>query len=340
MKAIVWTKYGPPEGLQLKEVAKPIPKDNEVLIRVHAATVTAGDCELRGLKLPPSLSIPMRLYMGLLRPKRITILGQEFAGEIEAIGDAVTRFQIGDQVFAQAGFRMGTYAEYICRPEEPKGMAGLLVSKPANMTYEEAAAVPTGGLEALHYVREANIQRGQKVLINGAGGSIGTMGVQLAKHLGAEVTAVDSTGKLGMLRSIGADHVIDYTMEDFTVNGETYDVIFDVVGKTSLALGMKSLSNSGIYLMANPRVSKMIRGRWASRGTNKRIAFGNVVYSTERLNYLKRLIEEGELRVVIDRTYPLEQVAEAHRYVETGRKAGNVVITVAHSDEARNIEGV
>jgi len=333
MRAIVWTAYGAPDVLQLREVAKPVPKDNEVLIMVHASTVTAGDCEIRSLKLPLMLTLPMRVYIGIRRPKRMKILGQEFAGTIESVGENVRRFQEGDEVFGISGFKSGGYAEYLCRPEHPKEMDGVLTAKPPGTSFHEAAAISLGGMESLHHLRQANIQPGQKVLIVGAGGSIGTIGVQLAKHFGAEVTAVDSTGKLDMLRSIGADHVIDYTREDFTENGEIYDVIFDVVGKTPITRGMGSLSDAGIYLMANPRVSKIIRGRLAARGTNKKIAFGNVVYSTERLDYLKRLIEEGKLRIVIDRTYPLEQTAEAHRYVETGQKEGNVVITVRHGGQ-------
>jgi len=333
MRVVVWTAYGSPDVLRLDEVEKPAPKDNEVLIRVHASTVTAGDCEIRSLNLPLMLSLPMRAYIGILKPKRIKILGQEFAGIIEAVGKDVRRFQAGDEVFGISGFKSGGYAEYMCRPEHPKEMEGVLTTKPSNISLEEAAAVSLGGMESLHYLQKANIQIEQKVLIIGAGGSIGTMGVQLAKHFGAVVTAVDSAAKLDMLRSIGADHVIDYSVSDFTKNGERYDVIFDVVGKTSMARGMRSLSDTGVYLMANPRVSKMLSGRMAARGTNKRIVFGNVVYSAERLDYLKRLIEEGALRIVIDRTFPLEQTAEAHRYVETGQKAGNVVITVAKKGE-------
>ncbi|MBE9505679.1 MAG: NAD(P)-dependent alcohol dehydrogenase [Chloroflexi bacterium] len=270
----------------------------------------------------------MRAYIGLKKPTRITILGMELAGEIEDVGRTVTRFQKGDQVFAATGFvGMGACAEYICLPEDSE--AGALALRPANMTWEEAAAVPMGGLEALSFVRQGDIQSGQKVLINGGGGTIGTYAIQLAKYFGAEVTAVDSAGKLDMLRSLGADHTIDYTQEDFTTNGQKYDVVFDVVGKTPISRGMRSLSDNGIYLMANPRVSKMIGARWASRRTKKTIVSG-ATFSARDLVFLKGLIEAGELKTVIDRRYPLEQTAEAHRYVETGQKAGNVVITVGH----------
>jgi len=328
MKAIVWTKYGPPDVLQFKNVEKPAPKEDEVLIRIFATTVTAGDCEMRSLKFPLWLSLPMRIYAGFRKPKRITILGQELAGEIEAVGKDVKLFKEGDQVFGSTGFGMGAYAEYICLPGEPGEMGGLLVRKPANMTYEEAAAVPTGGLEALHFLRKGNIQPGHKVLINGAGGSIGTFGVQLAKYFGAEVTGVDSTGKLEMLRSIGADHVIDYTQEDFTKRGEIYDVIFDVVGKSSFSGSIRSLKQNGWYLIANPRLSLMVRGLWTSKISSKKVISQVASPKTEDLIFLKELIEAGKIQSVIDRRYPLEQTAEAHSYVETGNKKGSLVITV------------
>ena len=317
MKAIVWTEYGSPEVLQLTEVATPTPQDNEVLIRIHATTVTAGDCEQRSLKLQLWLALPMRAYVGLIRPTRITILGMELAGEI---------------VFAATGFaRMGTYAEYICLPEDPED--GALALKPASMTYEEAAAVPVGGLEALHFLRQVAIQSGQKVLINGAGGTIGTFAVQLAKYFGAEVTGVDSRGKLDMLRSIGTDQVIDYKKEDFAESGEIYDVIFDTVGKSSYSRSIASLKKTGFYLLANPGLSQMARGRWTSRTSSKKVIFGAAHLKTEDLLFLKKLIEAGKLKSVIDRRYPLEQIVEAHRYVETGQKQGHVVITVDQNNK-------
>jgi len=323
MKAIVWTKYGSPDVLQLKEVEKPTPKDNEVLIKTVATTVTAGDCEVRGLKLPLWPRLPLRIYVGLRKPKRITILGQELAGEIEAVGKNVNQFKVGDSVFAATGFGMGAYAEYKCLPQD-----GALAIKPVNLSYEEATTVPVGGLEALHFLRKANIQRGQKVLINGAGGSIGTIGVQLAKHFGAEVTAVDSAEKLDMLCSIGADHVIDYTQEDFTQNGQIYDVILDVVGKSSFSRSVRSLNKNGFYLIANPSLSKKIRGARISKRSGKSVLLDAADHRAEDLVFLKELVEAGKLKSVIDRRYPLDETAEAHRYVETGRKTGNVVIAL------------
>ena len=331
MKAIVWTKYGSPDGLQLREVAKPAPRDNEVLIKVHAATASTPDSELRRLKLPLLFAIPLRLYIGFIKPTRITILGTEFAGEIESAGKEVTRYQPGDQVFGYTGLAMGTYAEYMCLAEKPSGMAGVFAKKPVNMSYEEAAAVPFGGLEALHSLGKIEIQRGQKVLIVGAGGSIGTWTVQLAKHYGAEVTGVDHTVKLDMLRSIGADYVIDYTQEEFTKNGQTYDVILDTIGKSPFAGSLRSLRENGTYLNANPGLLGGIRMRWASKKSSKKIIPWTAGYTTNNLLTLKELIEAGKLKPVIDRHYPLEQTAEAHRYVDSGQKKGNVVITVEHN---------
>jgi NADPH:quinone reductase-like Zn-dependent oxidoreductase len=328
MKAIAWTRYGPPEVLQLREVTKPAPKDNEVLIRVHATTVTAGDCGLRGLRFPLAFQLPLRLFLGVRRPRRVITLGQELAGEIEAVGSAVTRFQTGDQVCGWCGFGLGAYAEYKCLPE-----SGVLTIKPSAMTYEEAATLPVGGLEAAYFVRRGAIQRGEKVLICGAGGSIGTYAVQIAKYYGAVVTGVDSAEKLDMLRSIGADHVIDYAREDFTKSGDIYDVIFDVVGKSAFSRSLRSLAPHGRYLLGNPRLFQRMRGRWVARSGGKTViawASRSASEHAEEFTFLKQLIETGVVTSVIDRSYPLEQTAEAHRYVETGRKLGHVVITVGH----------
>lgn len=337
MKAIVWTEYGSPDVLQLREVEKPAPNENEVLIRIYATTVTMGDCEQRGMKLPIWYRLPLQAYVGFRRPARITILGMDFAGEVEAAGRDVVQFNVGDQVFGSTGIRFSANAEYICLPEQP--FEGALGIKPVNMTYEQAAAVPVGGIEALHFLRQGNVQDGQKVLINGAGGTIGTFAVQLAKNFGADVTAVDSTEKLDILRSIGADEVVDFTREDFTKRGETYDFVLDVVSKSSFSGSLRSLNQNGCYLIANPRLSQMVRGRWnsiknslPSLKTGKQVIFGAASPNNEDLNTLKALIEAGSIVSVVDRTYPLEQIPEAHKYVETGRKKGQVVVTVAHAN--------
>ncbi|MGY5876866.1 MAG: NAD(P)-dependent alcohol dehydrogenase [Candidatus Thorarchaeota archaeon] len=326
MKAIVCTKYGPPDVLQLREVDKPIQKDNELLIEIHATTVIAGDCELRGLNFPQfgfGLKLLMRLGFGIRGPRK-KILGQQLAGIVEAVGKDVTMFKPGDQVIACTGLGMGSYAEYKCMSEK-----GLVVSKPSNMTYEEASTIPVGGSEALHFMKKGNIRSGQKVLINGAGGSIGTIAVQLAKSKGAEVTAVDSAGKFDMLRSIGADFVIDYKQENFTERGETYDVIFDVVGVTKFPDCMSSLTQNGIYLQGNGTVSRGAKS--TARKSGKKAIDGPATYSTARLIELRELIEVGTIKTIIDRTYTLEEMAEVHRFVEQGGKHGNVVVTVVQN---------
>lgn len=328
MKAVIWTKYGPPDVLQFGEVEKPTPKDHEVLVRIRATTAFMGDCEMRGLKFPLYIALPIRMYAGFLGPKRIRILGQEFAGEIESVGKNVKQYREGDQVFGSTGFRMGAYAEYICVPEEQQDMSGPLAIKPSNMSFEEAAAVNIGGLEALHFTRKGDLRKGNRVLINGAGGSIGTFAIQLARYLGAEVTSVDHTSKLDLMRSIGADHVIDYTQADFTMRGETYDVIFDVVGKSSFKGSLESLEENGRYLIGNPSLSHRIQGQWGDNKSGKKVITETTQLNKADLNFLRDLIEAGKIKTVIDRSYPLEQMADAHRYVETGQKKGNVVITV------------
>ena len=328
MKAVIWTKYGSPDGLQLRDVEKPTPKDNEILVKIHATSVTAGDCEMRRLELPLMLSLPVRLYAGFLRPKRIPILGQELAGEVVEVGKNVASYKVGDQVFGTTGFGFGAYAEYICLPEKPGDAQGTLASMPANLTYKEAAAVPTAGFEALHFLRKANIQPGKKVLIVGAGGSIGTFSIQIAKYLGADVTGVDSPEKLELIRSLGVDHVIDYTSGDYTGTGETYDLIIDVVGKSSVARRLKLLKDGGYYFLAYAGLSHIILGMWTSMISKKKLKIESSSQKKEDLIFLKELLETGKLKAIIDKSYPLEQAAEAHRYVEAGTKKGNVVLVV------------
>lgn len=327
MRAIVCRKYGPPEVLQLKEVEMPTPKDNEVLIKIHATTVTMGDCETRSLKFSGVLKFLMRLAIGFRGPrKKHSILGQELVGEIVSIGSKVKKFKIGDSVFASTGFHFGAYAEYICLPEK-----GLILIKPESVTYEDAAAIPTGGLEALHYIRKANIQKGQTILIRGASGSIGTVAIQLAKYYGAVVTGVGNPKSLEVMKSIGADNVIDYTKQDFTQSGQTYDFIFDVIGKNPFSNYLGCFNQKGTYINANPKLALINRDKKIAKKNDIRFISGNRDDNKEmieQLNLLKELIEVGKIKSVIDRRYTLEQMVDAHTYVEKGEKTGNVIINV------------
>jgi len=328
MKAILHTAYGPPEELQVIEVEKPVPKENEVLIKIHATTVTTSDCNVRNLTFTPKLfHLPMRMQFGLTKPNN-NRLGLDLAGEIKAMGKEVTRFKIGDQVFGTTEPHYGAYAQYICLPED-----AVITGKPANMTYEEAATVPGMGNTALYFLKDlGNIQAGQKVLINGASGGIGTFAVQLAKHFGAEVTGVCSTSNLELVQSLGADKVIDYTKEDFTRRGETYDVIFDAVGKSSFLHCKGALKENGVYLDTLPKLSTILQMMWTSMISSKKVKMGGAPAKVENLISLRELIETEVLKTVIDRQYPLDQIIEAFEYVEGGHKKGNVIITVEHDE--------
>jgi NADPH:quinone reductase-like Zn-dependent oxidoreductase len=312
MKAIICTKYGPPEVLQLKEVEKPIPKDNEVLIKIHAASVTISDCIVRSGKVNILLWLPMRIFVGFKRPRK-SILGLELAGEVEEIGKNVKRFKKGDQVYAFTGKLFGAYAEYTCLPEDGLCMPAdcIMELKPSNVTYEEAASAPSRGTLALYFLKNGNIRSGQKILIYGASGGVGTFAVQIARHFGAKVTGVCSTTNVELVKSLGADNVIDYTKENFTNKGELYDLVFDAVGKrksSKLKLECKkALTPNGKYISVDDGTPRI-----------------NIDY----LILLKELIETGKIKPVIDKYYPLEQIAEAHRYVDKGHKKGNVIITV------------
>jgi NADPH:quinone reductase-like Zn-dependent oxidoreductase len=322
MKAVLCTAYGPPEVLRVVEVPRPSPKPHEVLVRVRASTVTFGDCEIRNLTLPAWTRFPVRLIFGYRKPRHL-VPGMEFAGIIEVVGSTVSTLKPGDAVFGSTGMAMGGNAEYVCRSATP------LAIKPENVSFADAATIPVGGINALHFLRMANIQHGQKVLVIGAGGSIGTWGVLLAKYYGAEVFAVDHTNKLEMLRSIGADHVIDYTKQDFSSYGMKYDVIFDIVYKSSFSKCVRSLTETGCYLMANTDPRSMLKGLWVERTTSKKMKFVTAAESEKDFNFLVGLIAAKKIKPVIDRTYPLEQTMEAHRYVEQGWKKGNVIISVS-----------
>lgn len=323
MKAIVCTKYGPPEVLELREIEKPIPKNNEVLVKVYATTVTAADYRVRSFDVPTPFWLPARLMLGLRKPRR-SILGMELSGVIESVGKDITLFKKGDEVFAATLQTFGAYAAYKCLPED-----GPIALKPNNITYEEAAAIPIGARTAFHYLKKiGNIKPGQKVLIYGASGSVGTYAVQLAKYFGAEVTGVCSTTNLELVKSLGADKVIDYTISDFTKNFETYDIIFVTIDKCPFLACKKALSEDGVYFNIG-RPIPSLQMIWTSLTSSKKIVVGkNSPETAEALTILKKIVEKGQLKPVVDRNYRLDQMVEAHRYVDKGHKKGNVVITV------------
>jgi NADPH:quinone reductase-like Zn-dependent oxidoreductase len=328
MKAAVYRRYGPPEVMKIEEVEKPVPKGNDVLVRIHATTVSAADWRMRR-----AVPFIVRFMTGFWRPKKIQILGMEFAGNVESMGKTVTRFGEGDQVFGSTGFKFGAHAEYICLPED-----ALLAIKPVNMSFEEAAAVLFGGVSALHFLRKANIQAGQKVLIYGASGSVGVFAVQLAKNFGAHVTGVCSTANVGLVKSLGADNVVDYTREDFSRAGRVYDTVFDTVGKSGFWRSLESLKRGGFYVRVGGSgrswsiLGVIVQEKWASITGAAKVIGGVGVGTAEDLSFLKGLIEAGKLRTVIDRRYSLNEIAEAHRYVEAGHKKGHVVILLEQAN--------
>ncbi len=329
MKAIVYTEYGPPEVLQVQEVERPVPSKGEVLIRVHAAEATKADCELRSFKFPVKwFWLPLRLALGIRRPRR-QILGAYFSGVIDSLGDGVTRLEDGQAVFGSTGLRVGAYGEYVVLPEK-----ATLADKPRNLSFEEAAAVPLGALNALHFLRRAKVQPGEHVLVNGAGGSIGIFGVQIAKSMGAEVTAVDCAAKEAMIRDIGADHFIDYEQEDFTRLGRSYDVIFDMVVKSSYARCLRSLKPKGRYALANPRFINLLRAYPTSWFSDKDVIVALARETVEELRDIKDAIERGEIRVPLDRVVPLEEAVLAHQLVESEQRVGMVVISHGRDEEA------
>lgn len=317
MKAIIYTQYGPPEVLHLSEVEKPTPKDNEILLRIKATAVNSGDVRLR--KADP---FAVRFIFGLLKPK-INILGSVFSGEVESVGKQVKLFKAGDQVFGHIDMRFGAYAEYLCLPED-----GSIAMKPGNILHQEAAVIPFGGVTALHFIKKAAIKPGQKVLVIGASGAVGSAAVQLAKVYGALVTGVCSTSNIDLVKSIGADYVIDYTKEDFTQNGERYDVIFDTVNSISVSRSLKSLSKNGTMILSAAGMPEMVQGLWISKTSSRKVLTGVISHAAKDIIFLKELIEAGKMRPVIDRTYDLAQMAEAHAYVEKGHKKGNVAINL------------
>jgi NADPH:quinone reductase-like Zn-dependent oxidoreductase len=318
MKAIIYEQYGPPEVLKLREVEKPVPKDNEILIRIHATSVSIADCRLR--KADP---FAVRLFFGLIKPKR-PILGGVLAGEVVEAGKDVNLYKTGDLVFGSSGLKFGTYAEYICLPQ-----TAILAIKPDNVSFKEAASIPFGGHTALYFLKKANIQRGQKVLIYGASGAVGTAAVQLAKYFGAEVTGICSGSNVEMVKSLGADKVIDYTQEDLTKIEETFDIIFDTLGKVAFSIIKRPLKKKGILILGASGLSGMIQGLWTSITSSRKVLSGIIAEKTGDLIFLRQLLEAGKIRSVIDRSYPLEQIPEAHRYVDKGHKKGNVAVILA-----------
>lgn len=322
MKAAIWTQYGPPEVIQIGQIDIPAVRPDEILIKIHASTLTAGDCEMRRFDLAPWLWLPMRLYMGIRKP-RIKVLGQELSGEVVKVGSDVKRFVVGDKVIAPTKMSLGAHAEYIKLPA-----SFSIAIKPDNISYEEGTTLPTGGLNAIHFINKANIKKGDHVLINGAGGSIGTYAIQLAKRMGAKITSVDAPDKLELLQSIGAEVVINYKKEDFTKGDIRYDVIIDVAGNLKVSNAIKVLNTKGRFIQTNPNFLTFLGGLWYSFVSDKKAINALAPYKQENLDQLVRLMHEGTIKSIIDKTYPLEQIVEAHCHIEKGLKQGNTVITI------------
>lgn len=326
MKAVVYESYGSPDVLELREVDKPAPRDNEILIKTYATTVTVGDCRVRSLNMPVGFGLIARLVLGVSKPRQ-SILGAELAGQIESVGKNVKKFKAGDAVFAYTGASLGCHAQYKCMPED-----GAVVFKPANLSFDEAAAISSGGTTALDFFKRAKLQRGEKVIVIGASGSVGAAAVQLARHFGAVVTGVCSSANMAWVKALGATHVIDYTQEDFTRNGETYDLIVDTAGTAPYARSKDSLTKTGRLLLVLCGLPGLLHAPWVSMTSGRKVIAGPAAGRVEDLRFLAKLAEAGEFKAVIDRRYPFEKMADAHRYVDAGHKKGNVIITLAHDD--------
>lgn len=325
MKAVIWTKYGAPDVLKIGEIQKPSPKDNEILIKVIATTVTLGDCEMRSLSLPIAFKLPIKLIFGITKPKNNTTLGQEFSGVVEDVGANVTRFKKGDEIFGQTDITMGAYSQYMTLKAN-----GTIANKPKNMSFEQVACIPLGGLESQYYTNQLSAIKDGSVIVIGAGGSIGTMGIQLLKLLGYEVTGVDTSEKFKVMKEAGADNFIDYTKENYLQSGLKYDVVFDVVGKNPLNQSLELLKSDGVYLHANPKISHMLFKRFISNSKGKKIIIKGSAESQNGLEHLITLFNQGKINPIIDKVMSLDQIVKAHKYVEAGKKCGNLVIKINH----------
>lgn len=326
MKRVILAKWRDPESFTVEDIDKPTPEKSEILIKIKASSVTAGDCEIRKLKLPLGLSLPIRIYAGWKNPKRLKVLGQEFSGIVEQVGKDVTRFKVGDEVFGTTGFTFGAYSQYICRPAEPKDMQGVIDHKPINMTFEESSVIPTAGMEALHYLHKSSLKSGHKLLIIGAGGSIGTLTLQLAKSRGIEVTVVDREEKLDMLKALGSDRCIDCTDKDFWRSAYRFDLIIDVVGKKTVRKGLRLLKKGGDYYLAFAKISHLWFGLFVKLFLRKNLSVQASDQTPRELQALKNSVETGTIKPIIDQLYPLEDTAKAHSYADSGLKKGNIVI--------------